>query len=97
MKLKEAIKILKYHNRWRRGEVDLAKYRPKEIGQAIDLVIAFQKDIKNISDELLLKAGEYEDKANNDFDTNGVDHNLNIGRYDGLMMAIKEINIKLNL
>ena len=46
----------------------------------------------SVSDELLLKAGRYEDEANADFDTDGVQHNLNIGRYDGLMQAVQEIN-----
>ena len=46
----------------------------------------------SVSDELLLKAWKYEDEANADFDTDGIQHNLNIGRYDGLMMAVQEIN-----
>ena len=46
----------------------------------------------SVSDELLLRAGKYEDEANADFDTDGVQHNLNIGRYDGLMQAVQEIN-----
>lgn len=46
----------------------------------------------SVSDELLLKAGKYEDEANADIETEGVQHNLNLGRYDGLMMAVQEIN-----
>ncbi len=46
----------------------------------------------SVSDTLLLKAGRYEDEANADYDTEGVQHNLNIGRYDGLMQAVQEIN-----
>ncbi len=46
----------------------------------------------SVSDELLLKAGKYEDEANADIETEGVQHNLNIGRYDGLMQAVQEIN-----
>lgn len=51
-----------------------------------------QNVMANVSDILLLKAKKYEDEANADFDTEGVQHNLNIGRYDGLMQAIQEIN-----
>ena len=45
----------------------------------------------SVSDKLLLKAGKYEDEANADLDTEGAQHNLNIGRYDGLMQAVQEI------
>jgi len=41
MKLKKAIKILRYHNRWRRGVVDDPKYTPTEIGMAIDKVVEY--------------------------------------------------------
>ncbi len=39
MNLKEAVEILKYHQRWRRGEVDDMKYSPTELGKAIDTII----------------------------------------------------------
>lgn len=40
MTLKEAIEVLKLHNEWRRGEVDNTKMQcPKDIGNAIDLVV----------------------------------------------------------
>lgn len=39
MKIKKAIKILQYHNMWRRGFEDNPKYTPKEIGIAIDKLI----------------------------------------------------------
>ena len=64
-------------------------------------IISWQEAVKNyfipdvmesVSDELLLRAGRYEDAANANFDTDGVEHNLNIGRYDGLMQAVQEIN-----
>ena len=35
---KKAIKILKYANRWRRGE-DIKMPDPKELGEAIDVAI----------------------------------------------------------
>jgi len=41
MKLKKAIEILRYHNRWRRGVVDEPKYTPTEIGKAIDKVVEY--------------------------------------------------------
>ena len=56
----------------------------------------FQNVMESVSDTLLLKASEYEDEANADFDTEGVQHNLNIGRYDGLMQAVQEINKHLS-
>ena len=58
----------------------------------LHLVKSGQNVMASVSDELLLRAGKYEDEANADFDTDGVQHNLNIGRYDGLMQAVQEIN-----
>jgi len=57
-----------------------------------DSALPIQNVMASVSDELLLRAGKYEDEANADFDTDGVQHNLNIGRYDGLMQAVQEIN-----
>jgi hypothetical protein len=37
----EAIKVLKYHQQWRLGLVDDAKYTPKQITKAIDEVIEY--------------------------------------------------------
>jgi len=54
--------------------------------------LPIQSVMASVSDELLLRAVKYEDEANADFDTDGVQHNLNIGRYDGLMQAVQEIN-----
>ena len=54
--------------------------------------LPIQNIMASVSDELLLRAGKYEDEANADFDTDGVQHNLNIGRYDGLMQAVQELN-----
>ena len=39
MDLKKAIEILKYFNQWRRGQIDDLGYSPKEIGEAIDIVV----------------------------------------------------------
>jgi GH18 family chitinase len=39
MKLKKAIKILKYYNKWRTGKVEEIKYTPREITEAIDRVL----------------------------------------------------------
>ena len=57
-----------------------------------ELALPIQSVMASVSDELLLRAVKYEDEANADFDTDGVQHNLNIGRYDGLMQAVQEIN-----
>jgi hypothetical protein len=39
MKLKKAIKILKYHNKWRIGKHQEARYKPAQITEAIDRVL----------------------------------------------------------
>jgi hypothetical protein len=39
MKLKKAIEILEYHNKWRTGKVEEVKYTPGEITEAIDRVL----------------------------------------------------------
>jgi len=39
MNLNEAIKILEFHNKWRRGEIDEIYYSPKQIGLAIDKIL----------------------------------------------------------
>ncbi len=41
MKLDEAIKILKNHNKWRRGDDNYILGSPEKLGIAIDLVIKF--------------------------------------------------------
>jgi len=45
MKLKEAIEILTYHQKWRLGKVDEMKYTPKELTEAIDVAIMALKTI----------------------------------------------------
>jgi GH18 family chitinase len=47
MKLKKAIKILKYYNNWRTGKVEEIKYMPREITEAIDKVLKEAKEILN--------------------------------------------------
>ena len=39
MKLKKAIKILTYHNKWRRGLKEDYKYTAKGLGIAIDVIL----------------------------------------------------------
>ena len=39
MKLKQAIKVLKHYNSWRRGDIEDVKYTPKQIGIALDVVL----------------------------------------------------------
>lgn len=41
MKIKDAIEILKKHNRWRRGDETIEQMNPAEIGKAIDTVIQY--------------------------------------------------------
>lgn len=44
MKLKQAIGILETHNRWRRGEDVEPMLKPRDIGIAIDTVLAYVKN-----------------------------------------------------
>lgn len=39
MKLKEAIEILSYHQKWRLGKVDEMKYSPKQLTEALDIAL----------------------------------------------------------
>lgn len=39
MKLKTAIEILEYHQKWRLGQVDEMKYTPKQLTEALDVVL----------------------------------------------------------
>lgn len=41
MQLQEAIKIIKDHNKWRKGSDERPMIEPKELSQAIDLLIEF--------------------------------------------------------
>ena len=68
----------------------------EDLADEIVKLCNLQNVMASVSDTLLLKASEYEDEANADFDTEGVQHNLNIGRYDGLMQAVQEINKHLS-
>lgn len=35
-----AAKVLREHNKWRRGAYDIPRHNPREIGQAIDFAVA---------------------------------------------------------
>ena len=41
MTVKEAIEILRKHNKWRRGDDSVPMTNPKLLGQAIDTIIVF--------------------------------------------------------
>jgi len=46
MNITEAIKILKDHNEWRKGSDEKQMAEPKELSQAIDVIINYvEKDI----------------------------------------------------
>jgi hypothetical protein len=49
MELKDAIKVLDYHQRWRQGIEDDMKYTPSQLTTALDLVLEQVKKI-NIDD-----------------------------------------------
>lgn len=51
MNIDEAIKILIYYNKWRRGKEDEIIYTPKEIGKAIDILVFTILKQKNKKDE----------------------------------------------
>jgi hypothetical protein len=43
MTLKQAIKLLKYHQKWRRG-ADIVMPSPRQIGEAIDVILEHFKN-----------------------------------------------------
>ena len=47
MKIKEAIGILKQHNKWRRGDKDIEMVSPYLLGLAIDWVVAYFEELDN--------------------------------------------------
>ena len=44
MELKQAVKILSDHNKWRRGDDSIKMVCPAKLGKAIDLVVAYFTD-----------------------------------------------------
>ena len=44
MKLKQAVEILKKHNKWRRGDENITQPAPSQLGIAIDMVVSEFKD-----------------------------------------------------
>lgn len=48
MEIKEAIEILKYHNKWRRCDEEIEMTNPKQLGIAIDVVIRYFEEMGNI-------------------------------------------------
>lgn len=43
MNLREAIEVLEYHQDWRLGMVDEIAYKPSEITEALDILLASVK------------------------------------------------------
>ena len=52
MKIKQALKILKHHNDWRRNnsDIDMEMVNPKLLGKAIDTVITFTETITQLTE-----------------------------------------------
>jgi len=52
MKIKEALKILKHHNDWRRNnsDIDMEMVNPKLLGKAIDTVITFTEKVTQLTE-----------------------------------------------
>lgn len=46
MKIKKAIKVLKKHNKWRRGDDSIEMTDPKTLGIALDTAIEFLEQSK---------------------------------------------------
>ena len=46
MSLEKAIKVLEYHQEWRLGNKDIMKYKPKDITEALDVVLKEVKKLK---------------------------------------------------
>ncbi len=51
MSLDKAIKILEYHQQWRLGNEDIMKYKPKDITEALDVVLKTVKELKESSNK----------------------------------------------
>ena len=69
MEIKNAIKVLKSHNKWRRGLIDEQTQPPKVIGQAIDTVIrnfekteSFEK-LTNVNTQLEMDRNWFKKKS----------------------------------
>jgi hypothetical protein len=45
MNIYEATEILTYHQQWRLGNEDEMKYTPKELTQAIDVILEYVNNI----------------------------------------------------
>ena len=54
MTAQKAIEILKIHNNWRRGKADDTPYTVKELGEAIDLIVANQKAMEEFIEAIAL-------------------------------------------
>ena len=52
MNIYEATEILTYHQQWRLGNEDEMKYTPKELTQAIDIVLKYSNTIKEIENAM---------------------------------------------
>lgn len=61
MKKKELIDFLIEHNKWRRGD-DIPMKSPKDIGIAVEAVVAVLKGCDNDVDDFILKDYEFTNK-----------------------------------
>lgn len=59
MKLNEAITILKQHNEWRRGSDEVSMGDVKELGKAIDVIVAFAENVTGEPSDAMIEAGYY--------------------------------------
>jgi len=47
----EAAEIIRQHNAWRRGDVDVRPLHPKVIGEAIDVLLKYYHETQSIKKE----------------------------------------------
>lgn len=69
MKTKKAIKILKKHNAWRRGDDNLKMQHPTKLGKAIDKAIELlekkkENQIAGFPEEVIEKMLDYQEEQN---------------------------------
>lgn len=57
MKIKQAVELLREYNKWRRGSTKIKQPNPKEIGEAIDVVLVLADRLMSEPSETMLRKG----------------------------------------
>ena len=66
MDIKEAINILKDHNKWRIGSEEIKMAEPRELTEAINIVISFTENYQALQSELLCGSFEADTQTSSD-------------------------------